>query len=316
MEFCLSTDFWKPNNRFIKLTARNGRRYNSLNMKIVFFGTPEYVVPILDRLHKEYVTGPGKSPIVAVVTQPPKPVGREQIKTYSAVDKWAHARQIPTYYSTEELIEDGFEAEFGVCAAYGEIMPKEIFGYFKLGILNIHPSLLPKYRGASPIQNAIANGDETTGVSIMKMDEKMDHGPIITQFKEDILPTDTMETLRDRLFARSAEVLIEMIEPYMKNKIKVKPQEDENATFTKMITKEDGLVNLKTDDPKVIDQKLRAYKPWPGIWSVVTIKEESKRLKILSGHLEDNKFIPEEVQLEGKKPVSWKQFEEAYKIEE
>src|SRR5512146_3102875 len=167
-------------------------------MKIVFFGTPYYVLPVLTKLHKKFVTGPGKSPIVAVVTQSPKPVGRKQILTYSPVDKWAHERGIETHYSSSELAMDKIEADIGILASYGEIIRKEVINLFPQGILVIHPSLLPKYRGTSPCPTAIADGETITGVSIIKMDEKMDHGPIVTQFKEEILPSDTGDSLRDR----------------------------------------------------------------------------------------------------------------------
>src|SRR5450830_1643742 len=189
-------------------------------MKIVFFGTPDYVMPVLTGLHKKFVTGPGKSPIVAVVTQSPKPVGRKEVITFSPVDRWAHEHKIPIHYSANELAIDSVEADMGVLASYGEIIKKEVIDLFPHGILVIHPSLLPKYRGASPIPAAIAAGDSITGVTILKMDEKVDHGPIVSQFKEEILPTDTGETLRARLFERSAGVLVELMKPYMQAKIK------------------------------------------------------------------------------------------------
>ncbi|QQG41512.1 MAG: methionyl-tRNA formyltransferase [Candidatus Woesebacteria bacterium] len=281
-------------------------------MKIVFFGTPDYVLPVLTTLHKKFVSGPGKSPIVAVVTQSPKPTGRKQYLTYSPVDKWAHERKVFTHYSAEELIDANLDMEVGILASYGEIIKKEVIDLFPKGILVIHPSLLPAYRGASPIQAAIANGDTQTGVTIFKMDEKVDHGPIITQFKEEVLPDDTFETLRTRLFERSAEVLTEMIEPYLKGKITPKTQDETDATYTKIVKREDGFIDLKKDSPEKIERLSRAMYPWPGIW---TYLPNEKRLKILKCHLENGKLILDEVQLEGKNPVSWKQFEEAYKAE-
>lgn len=277
-------------------------------MKIVFFGTPEYVLPILTSLHRKFVTGPGKSPISAVVTQGPKPVGRKQIPTYSPIDKWAHERRIPIYYSGSELLKKPPEAEIGILAAYGEILSKEVINFFPRGILVIHPSLLPKYRGASPIQAAIAAGETLTGVTIFKMDEKVDHGPIVVQLKENIDPSDTGETLRTRLFEKSADVLIELIEPYFKGKVKPKTQNQTDATFTNIIKKEDGHVDLEKDDPVEIERKFRAYAPWPGIWTLIN----GKRLKILKLHLNESKLVLDEVQLEGKNPVSWTQFEVAY----
>ena len=269
-------------------------------MKIIFFGTPDYVLPVLEKLHKYHE-------VVAVVTQSPKPVGREKTIEYSAVDKWAFRKKIDRFFTFENLPE----ADLGVCAAFGMIIPKEVLNRFKYGILNIHPSLLPKYRGASPIQTAIANGDIVTGVTIIKMDEKMDHGPILTDFEEEILADDTFETLRIRLFERSCDVLLNLIPNYVKNKVALKPQDDKLATFCKIVNKQDGFVNLEKDNSKLIEAKLRAFSPWPGIW---TNLKNGKRLKILKCHLESNELILDEVQLEGKNPVSWNQFKSAYQI--
>lgn len=281
-------------------------------MKIVFFGTPEYVLPIVKAVHKKFVTGPGKSPIVAVVTAPPKPVGRKQILSYSAVDKWAHEHKLPIFYSANDLLKENLDFELGILASYGEIIKKEVINLFSQGILVIHPSLLPKYRGASPIPEAIKNGDTTTGVTILKMDEKMDHGPIISQFKEEILPTDTNDVLRNRLFERSADVLVETLEPYIKQKIKPKVQNDKEATFTKLLTKQNGFIELESvhNSPLTVHNFIRAMSPWPGAW---TMLPNSKRLKLLKSHIDESeKLVLDEVQLEGKDPVSYKQFKEAY----
>lgn len=274
-------------------------------MKIIFFGTPSYVLPILTKLHRKFVTGPGKSPIVAVVTQSPKPFGRKQIKLYSPVDKWAHERGIPIFYDYIDLPE----AELGVCASFGAIIPKSVIEHFKYGILNVHPSLLPKFRGASPVAEAIKQGEVQTGVSIIKMDEKMDHGPIIVQSKEDILPTDDGQTLRDRLFEKSADILVELIDPYLKGKIKPKPQDDDEATFTKTVRKEDGYIDLGKVKGAQAERFMRAMAPWPGAW---TKTSDGKRLKLLKAHLNGESLILDEVQLEGKNPVSYPQFEAAY----
>ena len=268
-------------------------------MKIIFFGTPEYVIPILSKLSKVHE-------IVAVVTQPPKSVGREQFKKYSPVDDWAHKRNIPIFFDFDKPFP---EADLGICAAYGKIIPETVINQFKFGILNIHPSLLPKYRGASPISTAIANGDKESGVTIIKMDEKMDHGPIVTFFKEEILPNDTTEDLRERLFERSADVLIQLIPAYVSGKVKTKEQNEKEATFTKVLTREDGLINLKEKTPKEAERFIRAMNPWPGAWMRL---ENQKRLKLLKAHLEEDKLVLDEVQLEGKDPVSWKQFKEGY----
>jgi len=285
-------------------------------MKIVFFGTPDYVLPVLTTLHKKFVTGPGKSPIVAVVTQSPKPVGRKQIITYSPIDHWAHEHGVPIHYSANELAIDGIDADVGVLASYGEIIKPEVIKLFPHGILVIHPSLLPKYRGASPISAAIASGDAVTGVTIFKMDEKVDHGPVVSQFKEEILPDDNGETLRARLFERSGEVLVELLKPYLQSKIMPKAQDDSLASYTKIVTREDGFINLQGSDPCQAERFVRAMQPWPGAWTFLRLSategQAQKRLKILKAHVDNEKLVLDEVQLEGKNPVSWKQFKEAF----
>jgi len=301
-------------------------------MKIVFFGTPEYVLPILSTLKKSY-------DIAGVVTQKPQPAGRKKYITHSPVDKWAHEKKIPIFYSAEELISQNIEVDFGVLAAFGQIVPDSVIDHFPKGILNIHPSLLPKWRGASPVQATIVSGDKTTGVSIMLLDEKMDHGPIISQLKEEVLDHDTTDSLRKRLFKRSAEFLIDLIPNYLNGKIKPKPQDHSKATYTTTVKKEHGFIPseyltaaLQGDSlqkrwkigfiknltiyptPSTIQQFIRAMEPWPIAWTRTKLRHAAspRRLKILKAHLENMKLVLDEVQLEGKNPVSWKQFEQGY----
>ena len=179
-------------------------------MKIVFFGTPDFVIPVLDSLHKGFKDHSGISPIVAVVTQKPKPVGRKKKITYTPVDNWAHKKTIPKYHYPNDLISENVSADIGILAAYGSIIPQEILNRFPLGILNIHPSLLPSFRGASPVQAIITSGKKA-GATIIKLDNKLDHGPIVTSFKEIINKDDTTGTLRERLFKRSTDVLVDLL---------------------------------------------------------------------------------------------------------
>jgi methionyl-tRNA formyltransferase len=305
-------------------------------MNIVFFGTPDYVLPVLNTLHKEFKSQEKESPIVAVVTQKPKPVGRKQLLTYSPVDDWAHKKSLTKFYSCQEFLNSNIIADIGILAAYGEIIPNSVIDRFRFGILNIHPSLLPKYRGASPVQAALVAGDSATGVSIIKLDEQLDHGPIISQFEEEILSDDTTETLRRRLFARASEVLVALIKPYMSGKITPREQNHAKATFTRQLKKADGFISAKYLDlsfqgktskskwkiPFVKDFSLvpsanslynfiRAMQPWPIAWTNVRLNQE-KRLKLLNSHLDEQKLILDEVQLEGKNPVSYSQFRQAY----
>jgi len=311
-------------------------------MKIVFFGTPDYVLPILRQLYKSFRDKNEKLPIAAVVTQQPKPVGRSQSLEYSPVDKWAHKKNIPIFFESKELVDQNVQADVGILAAYGRIIPNEVLNYFPHGILNIHPSLLPKYRGATPVRSSIVAGNTKTGLTIIKLDNKLDHGPIIAQYKEDVLTKDTAETLRNRLFAKSAEILTTLLPAYVSGKINPREQDHKQASFTSEVKKTDALIPSKyleaalqgktiKDDwdiafikdftihptPESIFNFIRSMEPWPTAWTQVELNskiknQKSKRLKILKAHIENSKLVLDEVQLEGKNPVSWKQFMQGY----
>jgi len=307
-------------------------------MKIVFFGTPDYVVPIVNLLHKRFSDKTGESSILAVVTQKPKPSGRKQEIAYSAVDTWAYKKNIPVTYELTAIPP----ADLGVLAAYGEIIPDSVIKNFKFGILNIHPSLLPKYRGASPVQAAISSMDKETGVTIIKIDSQMDHGPIVSQFKENITETDTLGSLRENLFARASEVLATLIPPYLQGKIKIREQEHKQATYTSLVKKEHGFIppafvhKIITSKPvsakwpipfikdfsekpsaQMLDTFIRALNPWPVAWSEVRLypKGPIKRLKIFSAHIDKkskNLLILDEVQLEGKNTTTYEEYTRGY----
>ncbi len=320
-------------------------------MKTIFFGTPEYVIPIADALNKSLKTKDNPHPISAIVTQPPKPTGRKRKITYSPLDNWAHRKGIEKIYDPSEILSKKIEADIGVLAAYGKILPMEIINYFPYGIINIHPSLLPKYRGASPVQATIASGDKETGVTFIKMNDKMDQGPVISKFKEDTRNDDTLESLRDRLFKRSADVIGGLLPAYTARKTKITKQNHKKATYTTLISKDHGFVEWKyirlalegdlpdmtgvtpiTNEwnipfiknftsyysPATIHQYIRALTPWPGVWSKVEIGGETKRIKILEANLERKSgevssepsiaLVIESVQLEGKNPITWKEF--------
>lgn len=299
-------------------------------MKIVFFGTPDYVLPVLTKLYKVY--GKGPEGVAAVVTQSPKEAGRKKYIERSAVDNWAYKHTIPVIYDLEKIPE----SSLGVVAAYGKIIPEEVIKRFGSGMLNIHPSLLPLLRGAAPIQGAVALG-MPSGLSIIKMDELMDHGPIVSQYKEEIEETDTNETLRTRLFEKAANVIIELIPNYLVGKINLKPQDHSKATFTRIIRRDDGFIPAKfikatiegetlaeefdlgfvkettvPVTPQNINNFIRSLTPWPGTWTFISLDGKEKRLKILNSHLDEGKLILDEVCVEGKNPVTWKQFGEGY----
>jgi methionyl-tRNA formyltransferase len=259
----------------------------------IFFGTPEFVTPICDAL-----LDIAEISISGVVSAPDKPVGRKQIMTASPVKLWTQNHDIPAFTISDYPFSI-IKADIGILAAYGQIIPQEIIDLFPKGILVIHPSLLPKYRGASPIQSAILNGDQKTGCSIIKMDAKMDHGPIVYQFEEEIKQEDTSVDLYNRIFTKTAEILKTVIPNYLKGKIIPQEQNEDEATYCKVLTKQDGFFDL--DNPpsaEKLDRMIRAYSPWPGVWTLY----QGKRIKFLPNNM---------VLLEGNNPVNIKQFEEA-----
>ncbi|MGB9910989.1 MAG: methionyl-tRNA formyltransferase [Microgenomates group bacterium] len=220
----------------------------------------------------------------------------------------------------------------GILASFGAIVPSHFLSFPQWGILNLHPSLLPKYRGPSPVQTAILNGEKTTGLSIIKMDEEIDHGPIVAQLEEEILPQDTAESLYFRLFSAGTQALRIILFPYLEGKIQPQPQNHQQATFTKKLTREDGFIppqaiflslqgksfppferlGIKIENAEKIWLMIKAFFPWPGTWTEIKIKNQAKRLKILQAHLKENKLVLDKVQLEGKKPVSFWQFQDGY----
>lgn len=240
--------------------------------KIVFFGTSDFAVPALYKLVEHGYD------IVAAVTQPDKPAGRKKILTPSPVKLAAEKLKLKIYQP--EKVEIGRwksvipYADVYVVASYGKIIPSEIFNYPKFGTLNIHPSLLPKYRGPSPIQNTILNGDLVSGVTIIKIDEQVDHGPIIASKK---LKTrgENYKQLHDILADLGAELLIEILSDYIAGKIQTSPQYDSKATFTKLFTKADSRVDW-SKSAEEIERQVRAFSHWPVAWSIL----ENKRIKI------------------------------------
>jgi len=271
--------------------------------KIIFFGSDQYSLLVLNQLVSDE-----RFKLKAVVTHTSPCL----VETYAKIlfeVKFTTAKKFDKKFldRTKKLKPD-----VGVLASFGKILPKEILEIPKHGILNIHPSLLPKYRGPTPVPTAILNGEQETGVTIIKMDEKVDHGPILSQFKEEIRPDDTAESLLERLFTAGAKVLTTILPVYLENKIELRKQNDSQATFTKKLTRDDGKIDWKKSDVYK-ERFIRAMSPWPGAWTEVQIeKKDKKRLKILEAHLEANKLVLDKVQLEGKKPVAWKQFQEGY----
>ena len=165
------------------------------------------------------------------------------------------------------------KAEVAVLAAFGKILPEAVLKHFKYGILNIHPSLLPKFRGPSPVQTAILNGEKETGVTVIRLDEKMDHGPILAQKAIEISNEDTAETLYERLFPLGSKLIAENLEKYLNNDLKLTVQDHSKATYTKMLKRESGFFELENPPSlEKLNLMIRAFHPWPGVWTKFRIQ--------------------------------------------
>jgi methionyl-tRNA formyltransferase len=243
-------------------------------MKIIFMGTPKFGAIILDKLVK------GKYKPVLVITAPDKPVGKVIAEKYKIPVE--QPEKIESR-SQQEKIEN-CQPDLIAVVAYGQILPKEILEIPKHGCLNVHPSLLPKYRGSSPIQAAILNGDKTTGATIILMDEKMDHGPIFSQRTITIEEGETAITLQEKLADLGAGLLMETISKRARNIIKPKTQDDSQATFTKVLTKIDGRINWQKSAQE-LEREVRAFYPWPGSYTFWEKTGKSIQIKILKARV-------------------------------
>lgn len=255
-------------------------------IRAVFMGSPDFAIPALRALSKVKTLNDKKFNIVGVVTQPDKPVGRKQTLTPPPVKIFAEDLGLsifqPAKLRTEESIKlfKDLSPDIIVVVAYGKIIPKEIIEIPKFGVLNIHGSLLPKYRGASPIQFAILEGEIETGISIMLIDEEMDHGPILAQEKIDITPNETSESLSEKLSALGADLLIKVLPKWASGEIKTTEQKHDEATFTKILTKEDGKIDWALPVEK-IERQIRAFYPWPGTWTIWNHNNQTSRINVI-----------------------------------
>lgn len=203
-----------------------------------------------------------------------------------------------------DLVNDIKTCDLIVVASYGKILSKETLDIPKYGAINIHPSDLPKYRGSSPIQFQILGGVKNSEVTFIKMDEEVDHGPILEKISFEISDNDTFESAVTKAFKIAAEHVVSVIERYINNQIDPAKQDDSAATFTKILRKEDGFINSDNPpSPEVLNRMIRAYFPWPGVWTKFKINSEEKIIKLLP----DKK-----IQVEGKIAVGYKDFVNGY----
>ena len=280
------------------------------NLKFVFFGTPDLAVYVLEELREG-----GYFPSL-VVTAPDLKVGRGNHFEAPPVKKWANAHNIPVLQP--EKIDENFISDVGhptelieydvfILTAYGKMLPKKILNMPKHGILNIHPSLLPQLRGPSPVRSAILNNERNTGTTVIVLDEKMDHGPIIAQESIEINDKDwppLLPILEEKLFRQGGKLLVKIMQDYIKEKITPKPQDESKATYCEKIKKEDGLVDLLNDSPKEIYIKYCALYGWPGIYFI----KNGKRVKITEATFLNNQLIIKRIIPEGRKEIKYEDF--------
>lgn len=247
-------------------------------LKIIFAGTPEFAVPYLRGLLAD-----ADFEVIGVITQPDRPSGRKQELTPPPVKVLAEENNLKIWQpeklkGNEELLQElkNLEFDYLVVTAYGLIIPAEFLALAKSGNINVHPSLLPKYRGASPIQSAILNGEQETGVSIMLMDEKMDHGPILAQEKVALTGEETNESLHFQLAEFGVPLLVKTIKDFAVGSIKPQEQDHEAATFCATIDKAQAQIDW-SKTAEEIKRKIYAFYPWPVAWTTL----DGLRLKVL-----------------------------------
>lgn len=292
-------------------------------LKIAYYGTPDFSAHFLDKLLQDTSL---PIDVIAVVTQKDKPVGRKQVLTKTPVKKIAEQYSIP-------IVTDPKGADLALLYAYGELIPQDILSIPQFGFWNIHPSFLPKYRGPSPVASALIAGEKETGVTLMKLVEELDAGPIIAQKAVVIEPKERTPELSKRLAEEGYELFKKSVRELLDsphfaeasrgkriNELKITSQNDLHATYTKRFEKQDGYIefsNLKlqmSNSSEKLFNRFRGFYPWPGIWSLVRIKNNKLRIKIIDMDMIEGKIIIKKVQLEGKSAVDFKTFNSAYRI--
>lgn len=237
-------------------------------LNIVFAGTPAFTLPCLDAL------AASQHHLQAVYTQPDRPAGRGRVLQASAVKTWALAHQLPVYqpinFKDPQAIADlaALSPDILVVIAYGLILPQAVLDIPRLGCINVHASLLPRWRGASPIQQAILHGDPETGVTIMQLDAGMDTGAMLTRVSCPILSNDTAECLHDRLAELAAIPLVNTLDLLASGQATAEPQNNTLATHAPKIKKEDAAINWNQSAID-IDRQIRAFNPWPITWTQI-----------------------------------------------
>jgi methionyl-tRNA formyltransferase len=277
------------------------------NAPYIFFGTPDFSVIILEQLAQG-----GFLPKL-IVTGPDKPKGRNLAMTPPPVKVWAQSHGIPVIQPTT-LKDDALatalaeqKADVFIVAAYGKILPKKILDIPPKGVLNVHPSLLPHLRGSSPIESAILRDEKETGVSIMLLDEEMDHGPILAAEKLTIGEWPTAPELERTLGEKGGRLLASILPQWLAGTIKAAPQDHAQATFTKKIEKADGLIDL-TADPYENFRKIKAYAGWPTAYFFTEKNGTKMRVIIKDAEFKNGNLVITRIVPEGKQEMNYSDF--------
>ena len=263
-----------------------------MKQRIVFFGSGYYVIPIVEKLLRHNL-------LLVVTTE----IGGKFVN-------YLKSNNIPFIQSKLKTSEDinkitELAPTLGILASYGAFIPQEVIDLFPLGIFNIHPSLLPKYKGPSPIQYTILNGEKEGGVTIIKLDDEIDHGPILAQNTVSLDGKETLQNLTEKLFEVGSEMIEKIVQKVENGHIiEEKEQIHKDEVFTQKIKKTDGLIDLdKTPNTEDLDRKIRAFFPWPGVYLNISLGGKTKILKL---------FPQGKVQVEGKREMSYKDFINGY----
>lgn len=287
-------------------------------LSIAYFGSPDFSADVLESLVTDRMFS---GQIVKVFTQKDSPVGRTMQITKTPVKAVAQKHQIPIIDQNPKP-EDLKDIDLVLLFAYGQIIPQNLLGVPRYGFWNIHPSLLPAFRGPSPVAEVLIRGLAETGVTLMKMDAKLDHGPIIAQEKLQIREDERRDELTTRLSREGLRLFTQMVGVFVSQNYVIRMQEqvESNATYTKLLQKEDGFIavdDLKKSLSANSDElynKFRGLFPWPGVWTEVRVGDRDLRLKITDMKRVDGIVVIKKVQLEGKNEVDFTQFNSAYQI--
>ncbi len=249
-------------------------------MRVIFMGTPDFAVPVVEAVHE------AGHEVILCVTQPDRPRGRGGAVQMSDVKQWALGKDIPVLQPDRirkpEYVDQlrAYPADLAVVAAFGQILPREVLEMPRLGCINVHASLLPKYRGAAPIQWSILNGDDVTGVTIMQMAEGLDDGDILAQEEVPIAPDETGGSLFEKLSRVGARLCVETMDKLEKGEVTPVPQDESQATKVGLIEKSLGSLDFSLP-AQTLERYIRGLSPWPGAFTYL----EGRMLKIFSAKI-------------------------------